>query len=218
MFKSFFESSIFILLIFSNITLAQSNSSIQINGGLLIPMSASKGLSTSIQYNYSFNSNIQFYIYSGYSNWDKFNASFLEEGSALQKQTHFSTYIADNHILIPLYIGSRINIHTNKLFTFFTTIEAGYSYLSYNAYGFKKEIEPGTGVVLAYNTDLNTKKKTNENLFGVGVGVGLSHQINNNMDVILSFKLNSQINSSYYSFFSNQGTYTAFNLGFNFNI
>jgi len=218
MLKSFFASSIFILLIFSNIILAQSNNSIQINGGLLIPMSASKGISTSIQYNYSFNSNIQFYIYTGYSNWDKFDASFLEQSSSLQRQTHFSTYIADKHILIPLYIGSRINIHTNKLFTFFTTIEAGYSYLSYNAYGFIKVVDPGTGVVLAYNTDLNTKEKRNENLFGVGAGVGLSHPISSNMNVILSFKLNSQINSSYYNFFSNQGTYTAFNLGFNFNI
>ncbi len=218
MFKSFFASSIFIIIIFSNIILAQSTNSIQINGGLLIPMSASKGLNTSIQYNYSLNSNVQFYVYSGYSKWDKFNISFAELWSPLQQQTHFRTYIADNHILIPLYIGSRINIHTNKLLTIFTTIEAGYSYLSYNAYGFKKEIEPGTGVVLAYSTDLSTKKKTNENLFGVGAGIGVSHPITNNMNVILSFKLNSQINSSYYSFFSNQGTYAAFNLGFNLNI
>lgn len=216
--KSFLAALIFVLIIFSNIILAQSNNSLQINAGLLIPMSASKGLSSSVQYNYSFNSNIQFYIYTGYSYWDKFNVSFAELWSPLQQQTHFSTYLSDNHILIPLYIGSRINIHTNKLFTIFTTIEAGYSYLSYNAYGFKKEVDPGTGVVLAYNTDLNTKKKTNENLFGVGAGVGLSHPINNNMNVILSFKLNSQINSSYYSFFSSQGTYTAFNLGFNFNL
>lgn len=218
MFKSFFASSIFILLIFSNIILAQSNNYIQFNGGLLIPRSASKGLSISIQYNYSFNRNIQFFIYTGYSNWDKYNASFLEQSSSLQRQTHFSTYIADKHIMIPIYIGSRINIHTNKLFTFFTTIEAGYSHLSYNAYGFIKEVDPGTGVVLAYNTDLNTKEKRNENLFGVGAGVGLSHPITSNVNVILSFKLNSQINSSYYNFFSNQGTYTSFNLGFNFSI
>ncbi len=218
MFKSFFASSIFIILIFSNIASAQSNNSIQINGGLLIPINASKGLSTSVQYNYSINSNIQLYVYTGYSYWDKFNANFLVESSLLQKQTHFSTYIADNHILIPLYIGSRINIRTNKLFTFFATFEAGYSYLSYNSYQFIKEIDPGTGVVLAYNTDLNSKKKMNENLFGVGAGVGLSHPITKNMNILISFKLNSQINSSYYSFFSNQGTSTAFCLGFNFNI
>jgi len=212
MFKSFFVSSIFIILIVSNIALAQSNNSIQFNGGLIIPRSSSNGLSTSIQYNYSI---IQFYIYSGYSNWDKYYAHFLWESSSLH---NFSTYIADKHILIPLYIGSRINIHTNKLFTFFTTIEAGYSYLSYNAYGFIKEVDPGTGVVLDYKTDLNTKEKRNENLFGVGAGIGLSHPISNNMNVILAFKLNSQINSSYYSFFSSQGTYTAFNLGFNFKL
>ncbi len=216
--KSFFAALIFVLIFFSNIILAQSSNSLQINGGLLIPLSASKGITTSIQYNYSLNSNIQFYIYTGYSNWDKFNASFLEQSSSLQQQTHFSTYIADNHILIPLYIGSRINLHTNKLFTFFATIEAGYSYLSYNEYGVKKETDPVTGVVLAYNTDLNTKEKRNENLFGTGIGVGLSHPINSYMNVLLSFKLNSQINSSYYSFLSSQGTYIAFNIGFDFNI
>ncbi len=139
MFKYIFASLSFILIIFSNIILGQSSNSIQINGGLLVPMNSSKGLSTSIQYNYSFNSNIQFYIFTGYSHWDKYNASFLEQSSSLQQQTHFSTYLADNHILIPLYIGSRINIHTSKLFTFFTTIEAGYSYLSYSSYGFKKK-------------------------------------------------------------------------------
>ncbi len=84
--KSFFAASIIVLIISSNILLAQSTSSIQINGGLLISMSASKGLSTSIQYNYSFNRNIQLYIYTGYSNWDKFNAGFLEQSSSLQQQ------------------------------------------------------------------------------------------------------------------------------------
>ena len=215
MFKSFFVSAIFIILIFSSIIFAQSNNSIQINGGIIIPRSSSKGLSTSIQYNYSINSNIQFYIYSGYSNWDKYDAQFSWGSSALH---HFRTYIADKHILIPLYIGGRINMHTNKLFTFFTTIEAGYSYLSYNAYGFIKEVDPGTGVILDYKTDLNTKEKRSENLFGVGVGVGLSHPITSNLNVLISFKLNSQINSRYYSFFSNQGTYTALNLGLNLNI
>ena len=218
MFKSFFAVLFFVLIIFSNIILAQGNHPLQINGGLIIPMSASKGITASFQYNYSFNSNIQFYIYSGYSNWDKYNASFLEEASAIQKRTHFSTYIADEHILIPLYIGSRINIHTNKLFTFFSTIEVGYSYLSYNTYSVIKQIDLSTGLVLDYITNRSNKKKINENLFGIGAGVGLSHPLSKNLNIIISFKLNSQINSSYYSFFSNQGTYTAFNLGFNFNI
>lgn len=216
--KSLFASLVIISIIISNVIYAQDSNSIQFNGGIVMPMSSSKGFNTSIQYNYHFSNNIQFYIYSGYSSWDKYNIIILEDWSTVQKQTLFNSYSADNHILIPVYIGSRINFHTNKLFTSYVTFEIGYSHLSYNYYGIKKEINPITGEVLAYNVDLNTKKEMNENLLGIGAGVGLSHQIMENINIVLSFKLNSHLNSKYYSFLSSQGTYTAFNLGFNINI
>ncbi|MFA5804261.1 MAG: hypothetical protein WC879_06425 [Melioribacteraceae bacterium] len=216
--KSLLASLTIIALIISNVTFAQDSNSIQINGGIFMPMSSSKGFNTSIQYNYHLSNNIQLYIYSGYSSWDKYNVNFIEDWSTVQKQTLFNSYSSDNHVLIPVYVGSRINFHTNKFFTSFATFEIGYSHLSYNSYDIKKEINPNTGEVLAYNADQNSKKEMNENLFGVGAGVGLSHPITENINIILSFKLNSQLNSKDYSFLSSKGTYTAINLGFNINL
>lgn len=218
MVKSFFVLLAVFTIVISNVIYSQESNSIQINGGIIMPMSSSKGFNSTIQFNYTFKQNVQFYIYSGYSSWDKFNVNFTEELSAIQKQTLFKTYVSDNHILVPVYIGSRINFHTNKLFTSFVTLDIGYSHLSYNSYNIKKEIDQTTGEVLAYNPDINTKKEINENLLGLGAGVGLSRSITENINIILSFKLNSQLNSKYYSFFSSKGTYTAIKLGFNFSI
>ena len=183
--KSLFASFVIISIIISSSIYAQDSNSIQFNGGIVMPMSSSKGFNTSIQFNYNYSQNVQFYIYSGYSSWDKYNVNFTEDWSTIQKQTLFKSYTADNHILIPVYIGSRINFHTNKFFTSFATFEIGYSHLSYNSYGIKKEIGIETGEVIAYIPDQNSKKEVNENLFGVGAGVGLSHPITENINIIL---------------------------------
>ncbi len=53
---------------------------------------------------------------------------------------------------------------------------------------------------------------------GIGTGVSLSRQLMENINIILSFKFNSHLNSKYYSFLSSRRTYTAFNLVFNINI
>ena len=82
----------------------------------------------------------------------------------------------------------------------------------------KKEINPATGEVLAYNPDLSTKKEIKENLFGVGAGVGVYRPVTEKINVILAFKLNVQLNSKYYNFLSSKGIYTSINLGFNFSI
>jgi len=216
--KSFFAVLTFIFITFSNITFAQDDFTIQINGGVIIPMSSSNGLTTSIQFNYSFNPNIQFYIYSGYSSWNKYKVVFHEDYSTVQKQQLFNSYSSDDHILIPIYIGSRIDFHTNKLFASFANVEIGYSHLSYNTYENVKEVNQETGEVLSYNADKSTRKEINENLLGIGIGAGLSHPITENINLILSFKLNSHVNSKYYGLFSNRGIYTAFIAGFNFNI
>ena len=111
-----------------------------------------------------------------------------------------------------------MNLHANKLFTAFGTFEIGYSYLSYNSYNITKVIDEDTGEILAYNTDPNSGEKITENLFGVGIGAGLTREFVNNINIVLSFKLNSHINSNHYDFLSREGTYTAFNLGFDFKI
>jgi len=218
MYKSFFLSLISILIfLFTNIS-AQDNNSVQINGGIIYPMSSSNGLTGIIQYNYSINKQIYLYIYSGYSSWDRFNITFLEDHSEVQKQTKFISYSADQHKLIPVYIGSRINFHTNKLFTSFVNLEIGYSYLSYNSYTNRKSVDPETGEVLSYYVDGSTKEEITENLIGVGIGAGISHPVTENLNLILTFKLNSYLNSEYYGFFRAKGTYTMFLAGFSYDL
>jgi len=212
----FLASAVF-LLFFPNIISAQTNS-FQINGGIIIPHSSSNGFTGSLQYNFSLSDDIMLYLNSGFSSWDKHYVAFLEEYSEIQKKTYFETYSADEHLLIPVYLGGRINLHANELFTAFGTIEIGYSYLSYNSYKITRVIDEDTGEILSYDTDENSGEKITENLFGVGIGVGLTHELTENLNILLSFKLNSHANSEYYNFLSREATYTSFNLGFNFNI
>ena len=218
MLKSFLAVIISVLIIFSNTILAQESNFIQINGGIIMPMSSSKGLTASVQFSHPINNNIQFYFYTGYSSWDKFRVNFNVDWSLLQQQTHFSSYSSDNHVLIPVYLGGRINFNINKIFTAFAVFEIGYAHLSYNSYEITKEVNPANGVVLGYYPDKSTKTETNENLIGAGAGIGISHPINKNVNLIFLFKLNSQINSKYYRFLSAGGTSTAYLAGFNFAI
>lgn len=218
MFKSFFSSLIIISVIFSKFIFAQDSNSIQVNGGIIMPMSSSKGLTASIQFNYTFNPIIQLYGYIGYASWDQYNITFHEDYSPIQKQQYFKIYSADNHILLPIYLGGKLNFNTNKLFTSFINLGLGYSHLSYNSFDNFKSFNQEIGEVLGYYPDFSTKKEVSENLFGLGIGAGISHPITESLSLILSFKLSSYINSNYYGLFSTRGTHTMFLAGFDFNI
>lgn len=172
----------------------------------------------SAQFNYLFNDQIKFYTYTGFSTWDKNNIVIREVKEVFHndEKLFHNTYNEDNHILIPIYIGGKINLHTNSLFTSFINIELGFSFLSYNSYELWKSVDPETGEVFGYYQGMKTENK--ENLFGVGIGAGLSHPISGTTDLLLSFKLNSHVNEKYPGLFSRRGTYTTFTVGFNFNI
>lgn len=57
-----------------------------------MPISSSKGLAVSGQFYYTLSKNIQFYIYSGYASWDKYNVSFHENRSDIQKHESFNIF------------------------------------------------------------------------------------------------------------------------------
>ena len=169
MYKLFVSVVLFASIIFSGVIQAQESNSIQINGGVIFHKSSSTGMNGTIQFNHPINNNINLYIYSGYSSWGKYNVTFTEDWSEIQRKTLFKTYNADGHIMIPLYLGTQLNLHTNKLFTAYINFEIGYSYLQYNYYKNKKVIAPETGIVLSYYADESTKSTIHENLFGVGI-------------------------------------------------
>lgn len=210
--------SLLILISISGILTAQNSRSIQFNAGAVFPMNSSKGFSTSLQYNYSLNSSVQFYAYSGISYWGKNHVIHEMDYSEIQNNQFITSYDTDEHLLIPVYIGSRINLHSDKLFTTFINLEAGYSHLSYNAYDNVKVVDENTGRVVEFYADPKSKRKVNDNLFGLGAGVGISHEIAQGLELMISYKLNSFINSNYNGFFTSRGTYNTLVLGFNYSI
>jgi len=218
MLKSLISLIISILVLFHCDISAQELNFIQINGGIIMPMSSSKGLSGIIQFNHPLSSRIQLYLYTGFSSWDKYKVSYLEDHTAIQQETIFRSYSADNHRLIPLYFGSDFKITTNKLFTFSFMFECGYSYLSYNSYKNRKSINPETGEVQGYYIDASSRKSVSENLFGVAIGIGLTRPLSENLKMILSYKLNSNVNSNYQGLFETRGTYFQFLAGFCFGV
>ncbi len=219
MYKRFFFAVFFSIIIFSNASTAQESGSFQINGGFIYPMKSSNGLTGLLQFNYPLSLKINLYFYTGYSAWDKYKIVYRQQGTISNNdQLYFDTYSADDHVLVPFYAGTSFNMHTNKFFTSFLNIEVGYSYLSYNSYDQVIITDEETGKTLEIYADGYTRKKVKENLFGFGVGAGLSHPMTDNIDLTFSFKLNSFLNANYEGLFSYRGTYTMFLAGFNFNI
>ena len=142
--------------------------------------------------------------------------NFIENLNQPQKETRFKTYTQDNHVLIPLYLGTRIFFHSNKLFSLFASFDVGYSYLSYNSYHVVQNIDPDIGVVEAYDPDHNSKTEVNENLIGLNLGAGITRELSKSINFVLFYKINTQLNSKYYDFLSSEATYSVVNLGVNF--
>lgn len=218
MFKSYTNLFIFLILFLTTNISAQNEHSIQFNGGILFPRSSSNGFSSSLIYSYSLNSTFGIYIYTGYNSWDRFNVTYVIELIPPQTKSIFNSYSSDNHILIPAYFGSRINLHTNKLFTSFLNFEIGYSYFGYNSYDNIEIIDSDTGEILDYRVNKESKKEKTDNLFGIGIGAGLSYPISNTFDVILSYRLNSNFNSGEFGLFSAKGTYYSLLTGLNIKL
>ena len=215
--RNTFMAILTILLNLGHFGNAQSISSIQFTGGVNMPMSSSKGLTGIIQYNYSYNKNIHFYIYTGYYSWDKYKEYYFIDNPTNQSQLRHETYSSDDHALIPLYIGTNIDIHSNKIFTSYISAELGYSRLSYNSYELVKSYDPNTGLFIGYHQNA-VIKKISEGLFGVGLGAGIYHPLTTNVNLLFSFKLNSYWNSNYHGLFSTNNTYTTYTAGFNVKI
>ena len=217
MYKSLF-ASLLISFILSNFLYSQESNTLQINGGIVMPKQSSKGLAASLQFNYPVSHAIELYFSAGYSAWDRFHIQYLEDATSVQHKQRFTSYSADGHSLVPIFLGGKLNIHTNKIFTSFLNFELGYSHLTFNSYQQQKEINPETGEILNYFPDLTTQTKHEENLFGFGIGAGISHPMGRKLNLILSFKLNGYLNSGYYNFFTGGSFNTALLAGFSFNI
>ncbi len=218
MYKSFILLLSLAFIFPSADSFCQRPNSFQINGGIIFPVGASDGASFSFQYGYSVSNKVELYVMAGYSSWDRNRVVFQEEWSVIQKQQYFDSYSADNHKLIPVFLGCKLDLYKNRLFSMYGLAELGYAHVSYDAYNNIKSVDPSTGAVLAYNPDPASRTNETEDLLGAGVGVGVFRPITDNLFVNLAFKFDILGNSHYNAVLSTGKTYTSLLLGLEYNL
>ena len=211
------KKAIFVIAIifFSNSINAQSDFSIQLNSGL----SGFSGFSGLLQLNYSLNSDLDLYLYSGYSNVDRrINSRFDNHDLGLDKSRYNSGLIMGDNNVIPIYLGGNLDLFENEWITTFANLELGYSHSSFTTYESMLPIYSDAGDVIRYRPDRSTREKHSDNLFGTGIGVGASHQITNGLEVLLTLKLNTNTNFDGMRMFSRPSTYTSLLAGLNYRL
>ncbi|NMB81841.1 MAG: hypothetical protein GYA14_08485 [Ignavibacteria bacterium] len=205
-----YRLSFLFVFILAEVLFAQNSSSIQINGGFISKRMSSLGLNSSVQYNHGISENFELYGYVGYAAWDYYEI-------AIQHELRFyKSVVEDDHNLYSAFGGARTYFGKTDWFTAFVEAEIGYLYLSYNNY----KIFRGTlsSNQIAFYPDYGTKKYIKENLFGIGLGAGIIHPMSGGISLVFYYKLNTYINSKYNGLFSKRGTYSLFNVGFNYKI
>jgi hypothetical protein len=215
------KKAIFVIAIifFANSINAQSNFSIQLNSGISDISSSVSGFSGLLQLNYSLNSDLDIYLYSGYSSVDRQTNNRLihHDLNLSNSRNHSGSIMGDNNI-IPIYFGGSLDLFENEWITTFANLEMGYSYLSFSTYERMLPINSDAGDVIRYRPDRSTREKHSENLFGTGIGVGASHQITKGLEVLLTLKLNTNTNFDGMKMFSRPSTYTSLLAGLNYRL
>ena len=213
------RKAIFIIAIifFANSIEAQSKFSLQLNGGISDISSSLKGFSGQLQLNYSLNSDFDLYLYSGYSNVDKHSRRHLgyHDLDISELDTHSGLITGDNNV-IPIYFGGSFDFFKNDWITTFANLELGYSHLSFSTYDSMIPVYSDDGDIIRYSPDRSTREKHRENLFGTGIGLGASHPLTTNFDILLNFKLNTSTNFDGMNMFSRRSTYTSLLAGINY--
>ena len=217
MFNKISSSILLLVFLFFNIN-ANDKNSIQITGGVISPRNSNSGFIGALQYNYKLSEKISIYAYSGFSSWKKNKVVFQSEYPNIQSRSFINSYSEDNHKLIPLYFGSKINLSKNKIFDAYFLAEVGYSYLTYDNYQNDKIFNEAKDVIIDYRVNENSKTEMEENLFGVGIGTSLEREIVSDIRLSLMLKLNSFINDNYNGFLSGRGTYYQVTAGINYSI
>ena len=200
-----------ICVFFSQLTLSQGKNSIQLNGGITSATNSSNGVTGTLQYNYHLNSNFSFFAYSGLLSWDRNNVSYYKGQSTAQNLEN--TYSEDSHRMVPVYIGAKYYFNNSSAFRPFVSLETGISFLSYNLYDLQ-QVKTQDGYTLLVPAN---KNKQNETMFGVGLGIGATHDIGESLQILLEARLNTVKNSKY-DWFSSGGTIRTFQVGLGYKL
>jgi len=212
---------IFVLAIifFTNSINAQSNFSIQLNSGISDVSSSLKGFSGLLQLNYSLNSDLDLYLYSGYSNVDKQNHNPVRHHNLdFTEHQHSPGPKVGDQKIIPIYFGGSLDIFETGWITTFINLELGYSHISFSTYESLLPIYSDEGELIRYRPDSATREKHTENVFGSGIGLGAAHSLGSGFEILLTFKLNTNTNFGNIHMFSRRSTYTSLLAGINYRI
>lgn len=186
-------SILFLSILFSTALFAQSPDKIKISGGFIIPSTEVKGFTANIEYERQLNQSWKIYFYSGIYTWNKNQISLRDEPQGGTK--FFSGYSEDQHLLYPLYAGAKLKISSIKTFTVYGNFEAGYNFFSYNHYK-NVVVRDENDEVLAFYTDASSRQKINDGFFGIGIGLSVTQEINENVSLMLEAKRNVLFKSS----------------------
>ncbi|MEW6508665.1 MAG: hypothetical protein AB1432_13070 [Bacteroidota bacterium] len=199
-----------IVFLFSQVLFSQNSSSIQINGGFISKRMSSLGLNSSVQYNHKVEENLELYGYFGYAAWDLYNITIK------YNQIYYKCPVEDSHELVSVFTGVRKYFEQTSWFKPFLEAEVGYLYLTYHSYNyFRAQISANQ---FGFYPDYGTRKTNFENLFGIGFGAGIVHPMSSGLSLVFYYKLNTYLNKNYNGLFTKRGTYSLFNVGFNYQI
>ena len=213
------KSIILSLIIFSAFQLqlfAQGENTIQFNSGLMSATDSDHGILGTVQFNHTINSSFSIYAYSGILYWNNNNITYdngavYKEGAAFNNFQH--TYTEDSHKLIPFYAGAKYFFNNSSVFRPFVNIEVGFSFLTFNSYNLNQTNNPDGTVTLTPSN----KTTKNDTFFGAGVGIGASHDIGDNLELLLEFRFNTMKNSNY-DWLSSGRTLRTFQFGFAYKL
>lgn len=209
MLKHISQAVLFFLLL-SLLVFPQQKISTQLQGALISPFEARKGVGGTVTLNYHINEKFDIYGYSGLLYWNDNNLRYNGRGNYFE-----SVSDEKDHYLVPVLLGARYNGKNETSWFPFVETEAGLSFLSYEKGTIYEIINPETGDV--ERLQLRNINEKEEVFISVGVGAGLHHQINDWFGMELGMNVNSNFNEDN-PFFKGSLTYIAIYWGFHFSL
>lgn len=176
------QISLLLILVANSVVFSQFINSVQVNGGLIFPSNSQNGPLAAIQLTHSIDDNWSLYASVGFSRFDK-NRVFT-----FRYLTDPLSYSEDSHELYNFSVGGRLILNTIKTFKIFADFEIDYNYLKYNEYEMFLIYDEITYAITGFYPNIESKKQTSEELYGVGVGIGFIQQLSPNYAFSLEYK------------------------------
>ncbi len=102
--KALIVSTIALIILISSSAKPQTESSINILGGIISPINSSNGLTGLLEFNRPVSNKISLYTYSGLLSWDKNSIRFH-----IPNRNDVHSYSETDHILIPFYFSAKFS-------------------------------------------------------------------------------------------------------------